>query len=146
MYAVLLRPRTIDEDVETSRDWPAALTIRDWIGSVSAIFMGLVSLVVGVHNLWAQHSGPTTAVMVVECRTVGVRHRSTECSGRWSDGAEPRSVKIVSSSAPHIGEVLDTRIHDGRAYTRSIALPAEFLGGGALMAGVGGYVVARRRR
>ncbi len=113
--------------------------VRDGI----ALVFGVVCVVFGVYLVWAQHTGTTADVTVLECHHVG---RSDECSGQWRDGVVTRSVWIVATPLPDPGEIVPMRIHDGKAYSQSALLPLMAFGFGALMLFAAGYSVRRRRQ
>lgn len=129
------------------REHKAGLSTRDRIGSAAAVVFGVVALLAGVYTLWAQHSGVSAAVTVIECHTIGTKYHSQECTGQWSGAGGPRSVLIESAGTPQVGDVLAMRIHGSKAYATSLWLPLELFGGGLFMVAVGVYVavVVRRR-
>ncbi len=115
--------------------------IREWV----AIILGIASVGFGVYVLWAQHTGITADVKVLEChRVAGVRSSSTRCSGQWHDGTTISDVRIVGSSMPRPGDTVPMRIHGDKAYSPAIGLPLISFAFGAVALLVGGY--ARHRR
>jgi hypothetical protein len=119
------------------------VSTRGRIARVLAVIIGAVCLPMGVYVLWAQHSGVSASVSVVECHRVG---RGDECTGQWRDGDEIRSVHIVSATNPDVGDLIRMRIHGGKAYSTSPALPLVFFGFGAALLGAAGYTVLAARR
>lgn len=114
---------------------------REWV----AIVLGIACVGFGMYVLWAQHTGITADVKVLECHRVdGVRSSSTRCSGQWHDGTTISEVRIVGTSMPHPGNTVPMRIHGSKAYTQSAVLPLIAFGFGAVALFGGGY--ARRRR
>lgn len=108
-----------------------------------AIVFGIACVGFGIWAVWAQHTGITVNVKVLECHDVG---RNSECSGQWHDGTVTRSVWIVAMPLPDPGETVPMRIHDGKAYSQSAGLPLMAFGFGALTLFVGGYSRRRRRQ
>lgn len=117
--------------------------IREWI----AIILGIACVGFGIYVLFAQHTGITADVKVLEChRVAGVRSSSTQCSGQWHDGTTVNEVRIVGSSMPRPGETVPMRIHGDKAFSPSAGLPLISLGFGAVALLVGGWARRRRRQ
>lgn len=93
--------------------------------------------------MWAQHNGVLASVTVLECHYAG---RGETCTGLWHDGSITRSVVIVAAKNPGVGNVVDMRIHGGKAYSTSPLMPALLIGVGAALLGGAGYVVVAARR
>lgn len=66
---------------------------REWI----AILFGIACVGFGMYVLWAQHTGITADVKVLECHDAG---RHAVCSGQWQDGTVMSPVRIVAMSSP----------------------------------------------
>ena len=116
---------------------------REWIAIVS----GIACVGFGMYVLWAQHTGITADVKVLEChRAAGVRSSSNVCSGQWQDGTVITEVRIVAMSLPHPGDTVAMRIHGDKAYTQSVGLPLMSFGFGAVMLFIGRYARRRRRQ
>jgi len=120
---------------------PRADRIREWV----AIILGLACVAFGIYVLFAQHTGLTADVKVIEChRTAGVRSNSTTCSGQWQDGTTTNEVLIIAMSMPRPGDTVPMRIHGSKAYPPSSGILLMSFGFGAAALLGGGY--ARRRR
>ncbi len=116
---------------------------REWV----AIILGIACVGFGLYVLWAQHTGITSDVKVLECHQVaGVRSSSTRCSGQWQDGTTISEVRIVGTAMPRPGETVPMRIHGEKAYSPSTGLPLISIGFGAVALFVGGYARRRRRQ
>jgi hypothetical protein len=115
--------------------------IREWV----AIILGIACLGFAIYVLWAQNTGTTADVKVLEChRVAGVRSSSNRCSGQWQDGTTTSEVHIIAMFMPHPGDTAQMAIHGSKAYPQSAGIPLMSFGFGAAALFVGGY--ARRRR
>lgn len=114
--------------------------VRECVATV----LGIACVGFGMYVLWAQNTGITADVKVLEChRVAGVRSSSTRCSGQWQDGTVISDVRIVAMSMPHPGDVVPMRIHGTKAYPQSVGIPLISFGFGAAALFVGRY--SRRR-
>lgn len=110
-----------------------------WIATV----LGVVCIAFGTYTVWAQRTGITADVKVLECHQVG--RRSSICSGQWVDGTDTRPVHIVATPLPDPGDTVPMRIHDDTAYSQSAELPLLSFGLGTVMLLIGSYALGRRQ-
>jgi len=110
-----------------------------WIATV----LGIACIAFGTYTVWAQRTGVTANVNVLECHQVG--RRTSTCSGQWQDGPATRPVHIVATPLPHAGDIVPMRIHDDTAYSQSAQIPLLSFGMGAVTLLVAGYALGRRQ-
>lgn len=133
----------MDDKSSGATEHPPRPSRRNRSVGVIATLLGIVCVAFGTYTVWAQRTGVTANVKVLECHQVG--RRSSTCSGQWQDGPVTRPVRIVATPLPDPGDTVPMRIHDDAAYSQSVQLPLLSFGLGTVALLVAGYALGRRQ-